>query len=167
MGKILGKIKNKKGISPIVATVILIGFVVLIILLIWLWSRNIYVEQANKETALAQEKVKCNQVQIEIERIVGTFEVRNVGGIILKGFEVREDLGTFIRASLVYVDLGIGESFPLTQSNQDCSQEGTGPSTPGALCGNSKTVDVIPALQPEGRGAPLVPCERGHILVNV
>ena len=29
---------GKKGISPLIATVILVGFVVLVVLLVWLWS---------------------------------------------------------------------------------------------------------------------------------
>ena len=38
----------KKGISPLVATVLLIGFVIVIAVTVWFWYRGIVEEQAQK-----------------------------------------------------------------------------------------------------------------------
>ncbi len=158
-------INSKRGVSPFVATILLVGFVIVIIIVIWLWSRNIYVEQAQKEGALAQEQIKCNDVKIEVERRGGTIEVRNIGTLPIRGFKLREDLGDFIRLSDVYVNVPVGESFPLVLSDVSCDREEE-PSATGALCSNSEGVEIFPALQPEGRGAPLVDCKNSYVKVK-
>lgn len=64
------KIKNrklsKKGISPIVATVLLIGFIVAIILLVFLWGKNYIEELAEKRGLLAEKEQECINIKLEV-----------------------------------------------------------------------------------------------------
>ncbi len=158
---------DKKAISPIVATVILVGFVVLIIVLIWIWSGDVYREQVEKEGALANEQLKCNDVAISIERVTGTIYVRNTGSRTINGFRLREELPDGLaRVSDIYTEVLVGETFPLIQSDVDCGSA-TEPDAPGSLCNNAESVGVTPALQPIGRGAPLVECINSREEVNL
>lgn len=58
---------RKKGVSPIIATVMLVGFTVAIIALVIVWSRGYIEERAQKEEALAGTKLKCESVKFEVE----------------------------------------------------------------------------------------------------
>ncbi len=55
---------NKKGISPLIATVLLIGFVIMMAILIWFWWNKVLKEQARKigETSTA-EWICANEVE--------------------------------------------------------------------------------------------------------
>lgn len=57
---------SKKGISPMVATVLLVGFVVAIIILIFLWGKNYIEELAEKRGLLAEKQQECTQIQLEV-----------------------------------------------------------------------------------------------------
>lgn len=159
-------VNEKKGLSQLVVTVLLVGFVVIVILTIWLWGKGVYVEQAQKEGALAQTQVECDDVSIEIDAVSSGLQARNIGGKMLKGFILREDLEDFFRVSNVYTDISIGDTFIFIKTQTTCDNANE-PSTPGALCGNSQDVDITPALQPEGRGAPLVPCRNAHVSIRL
>ena len=52
---------NKKGISPLIATVLLVAFVVLIAILIWFWWDNVIREQAEKIGADTTGEISCAQ----------------------------------------------------------------------------------------------------------
>jgi hypothetical protein len=57
---------NKKGISPMIATILLIGFVIAIILLVVLWGKNYVEELAQKRGALAEKQQECTQVDLDV-----------------------------------------------------------------------------------------------------
>ena len=52
---------NKKGISPLIATVLLVAFVILIAVLIWFWWDKIIHEQAEKIGAETTGEISCAQ----------------------------------------------------------------------------------------------------------
>jgi flagellin-like protein len=56
---------KKRGISPLVATVILISIVIIIALLLWFWYNQFIEEQREKsQTHLAQECVQNTEIKI-------------------------------------------------------------------------------------------------------
>ncbi|MBL7100980.1 MAG: hypothetical protein ISS23_03445 [Nanoarchaeota archaeon] len=57
---------SKKGISPLVSTILLIGFVIAIILLIVLWGKNYIEELAQKKGALAEKQHECTKIQLGV-----------------------------------------------------------------------------------------------------
>ncbi len=149
--------KQKRGINQYIATVLLIGFVVLIILIIMLWGRNIYQERTEKEGALAEKALQCTSVSISVNLVGGNIEVTNTGSVPLDGLVLREEAGV-TRLSNIYTTIDIGSSFTLSKSNVGCNVDGSEPTTPGQLCSNVGNLKIFPALQPAGRGAPLVSC---------
>ena len=158
---------KKRGISPIIATVILIAFVVVIIGIITLWGRGIYEERAEKSGELANAQLDCINAAIDVEKVVNQIIITNVGGVALNGFILRENLqGGDVRLSDIFVDVEVGEEFPLTQSSVNCGG-GTEPSTPGSLCDDTETMRIVPSLQPSGRNAPLVSCADKSLEIQV
>lgn len=60
--------KNKKGVSPLIATVLLIGFAIAIAILVWFWYGNIIKEQAEKTGASTSGKLACaSEVKFSIK----------------------------------------------------------------------------------------------------
>lgn len=57
---------NKKGISSQVATVLLIGLVIALVILIMLWGKKYIEERAAKEGALAQKKFECTDLDLTV-----------------------------------------------------------------------------------------------------
>lgn len=57
---------SKKGISPLIATVLLIGFVISIIILVLLWGKNYIEELAEKRGLLAEKQQQCTRLQLEV-----------------------------------------------------------------------------------------------------
>lgn len=71
----------KKGISPLIATVLLIGLVVSLVTVVTLWGRQYIMEKANKEGKLSEKKLLCNSIQINI---VNSYQIGNKGYITIK-----------------------------------------------------------------------------------
>ncbi len=61
-----GDVKAKRGISPLIATVLLIGFTIAVILLVMLWGKNYIEELAAKKGALAEKQQECQNVEIGV-----------------------------------------------------------------------------------------------------
>ena len=147
---------GKKGISPLVATVLLVGLAVAIILIITFWGRNIYEEQAEKSSALASSERKCTETSIDVEVISNGVRVLNTGGIPIKGIFTREEYGDDLtRLNTIYVEVAPGDFFDLVYG--DCG-DGVGPAT--GICSNLETVRIWAGQQTGGyRDEPLVICE--------
>ncbi len=59
-------IRGKRGISPLLATVLLIGFTVALVGLLILWGRSYVEERAEKEGALAEAKTECLNIKFSV-----------------------------------------------------------------------------------------------------
>ena len=141
---------EKRGISPLIATVILIGFVIVVAAVIFFWGKSYIVETAQKEGALSETKLKCNDVKFEVlsdadEIVSGNLELENKGGVEISGFKIRSNIGIF----------------PLedtTGNPAKLAQFGIALFVIPADIDVSSEFDIIPMLKPEGRGAQLIPC---------
>lgn len=63
---------TKKGVSPLVATTMLVGFTVAVVAMVVVWSRGYIEERAAKEEALANTKLKCETVKFTVEEACPT-----------------------------------------------------------------------------------------------
>jgi len=88
------KKRGKKAISPLIATVLLIGFVVALASVAWIWYSNIVKEQAEKQSAVLEISSACTS-QININVIsadsTGKLRIKNVGNSMIHGVRVRTD----------------------------------------------------------------------------
>ena len=62
----LKKRVTQKGVSPLVATVLLIGFVIAVIVLVMLWGKNYIEERALKEGKLSEKKLECESIEVTV-----------------------------------------------------------------------------------------------------
>jgi flagellin-like protein len=150
---------KKRGISPLVATVLLIAFTVVLRILVILWGRNFLEERAQKTEQLAQKKVDCLNVDIDALSVSRTskdpnsdihLELENQGNIDIDRFifkikndEIQTKEGQGLEIGSVF-DYAINDDF-----------------------GGAETIDIIPGIKPKGRGAPLIPCSEQHIVVQI
>ncbi len=147
---------GKKGISPLIASVLLIGFVVAVGSTVIFWGRGFIKEKAAKEGALAQKQLECENVlwdvkDVERTRSGGKIKIENKGNKQIDGFIMR------------VVEGGTGAE-KINQKVEALKQDSV--SYPFSLASKAK-IDVIPALRPDGSGAPLVPCSGKNKVVIV
>ena len=79
---------NKKGISPVIATVLLIAMVVVIGLIIFLWFRGITREAITKFDGTNIELV-CADVNFDAKYSDGVLYVSNLGNVPIFGMDVK------------------------------------------------------------------------------
>jgi len=138
----------KKGISPLIATVLIIGFVVAIGAVVMLWGRGFVKERTEKEGALSEAKLNCNSIDLKVvDTSQDEVTIENRGSVSIGGFKIK-----FYDGSTDVKELYI-EVKPMGRAV--IRSEG------------ATKMDIIPAIKPEGVGAPLVPCSDEHKLVEI
>ncbi len=93
--------QKKRGISPLIATILLIAFVVVIALLVWFWYSDLLEEYRTKEGQQIQSEFTCaSDVEISANLVDCTtnsisFNLKNKGSIELISFYIvgTDDLG--------------------------------------------------------------------------
>ncbi len=154
------KKRKKHGVSPLVATVLLVGFTVALVALTILWSRGYIEERAQKEEKLSTTKLNCENVVFEINSIEQNgylldINLENKASQDIDGFvfringdetEVVEWHNTIKSLNRFSLQLG-PEDF-------DASKVGT-----------INTVDIIPLLKAAKN--KYVPCSNQHLEVRV
>ena len=136
--------RGTKGISPLIATVILIGFVVAIAALVFFWGRSYIVETAQKEGELSRIKLQCSEVTFDVVSFDAQgLTLENKGSIPIAGFK--------LRAGNTVKDMRPGlQAYEQKVFNLANDVVGGG--------FTATTFDLIPLLKPEGRGAQFIPC---------
>jgi len=86
--------KNKRGVSPIIATVLLISIVVVLALIIFLWARGFVTETISKNGVPADQV--CDEISLEVLYIDDELQVTNLGNTPVYGLEIRKTLGASI-----------------------------------------------------------------------
>src|SRR3989344_2091888 len=86
---------NKKGISPLIATVLIVGFVIVLAGVIWIFARDTIQEQIEKNAAKKLAETTCfEKVKISATACSNTnpqliFKVENQGEELLAGVRAR------------------------------------------------------------------------------
>lgn len=104
-------LKNKRGVSPVVATVLLIAIVVVVIAIIFLWSKNFIKETVQKRGIPAEQA--CGQINLQKSCVDGTLSITNLGNIPVYQFDVKKELGSSTAVQHSNDEIGIGESIEL------------------------------------------------------
>ena len=84
--------KEKKAVSPVIATVLLIMIVIILAIIILLWSRGFVSEVITKEINGESKNVEIRCQEISIKGIVhedGGFGFENVGNVPISSFRVK------------------------------------------------------------------------------
>ncbi len=73
--------RDKKGLSPVIATVLLIAIVIVIGLIVFLWFRGITEEAITKFDTNTNIKLVCEDVALEAGYSGGYVHVSNIGNV--------------------------------------------------------------------------------------
>ncbi|MFH1592820.1 MAG: archaellin/type IV pilin N-terminal domain-containing protein [Candidatus Woesearchaeota archaeon] len=158
---------NKKGISPLIATVLLVGFLVVVILIVWLWGYDFVTEQAEKQGALADASENCVETVMKIYKTSNGYEILNEGAVEFGGVIIQQFCsdGT-IADTKVFLPQRLfpGDSVELSKTGVDCGSDAT---YPAVLYSGAEKYRLIPAQKAsDKKGAPLVPCSSAGLDVK-
>jgi len=80
--------KEKRGLSPVVATILLVAIVIVIALIVFLWLRGMTQEVITKFDGTNVEIV-CNDVNFEADYNSGTLYLTNIGNVPIYRFKAK------------------------------------------------------------------------------
>ena len=86
--------KNKRGVSPIIATVLLIVIVVILAMIIFLWARSFVGEAIQKKNKPIEQS--CGEVNLELSYREGVLYATNKGNIPIYNLEISKKSGASI-----------------------------------------------------------------------
>ena len=142
---------NKKGISPLIATVLLVSFVVILSGVVMFWGRQYVTELMEKRGEVSVAKLECESVDIEIISAgSGSITIRNAGPVKLAGFMLRWSGGKACEVNEIV------NSYEDETIDLDMKCPGSG-----------DQLNVVPMLKPQGIGAPPIPCSTKNKLVKI
>src|SRR3989344_838916 len=96
----LNRIKKKEGVSPVIATVLLVTMVVVIALIIFLWFRGINKEAITKFDGTNVEII-CSDVRFDASYSSGVLYVINNGNVPMYSMKMKiSDAGSFSTTDL-------------------------------------------------------------------
>jgi flagellin-like protein len=81
---------KKKGLSPVIATVLLIALALILAIIIFLWARNFISDQITKEGREITQSCSGVNFQAEAVKSLGNLSIVNRGNIPLYGIEIRK-----------------------------------------------------------------------------
>mgnify|MGYP001616561036 FL=1 len=98
----------KKGISPVIATVLLIAIVVVLIVIIFIWAKSFIGETVQKKGSPADQS--CDEVALDIAYDGSELQVTNRGNIYVYRVEVKKKGEGSVERQTIDERLGIGQS---------------------------------------------------------
>ncbi len=144
---------NKKGVSPVIATVLLIAMVIVIGLLIFLWFRGMMVERLTKFDSAVE--LVCDDVRFEGSYSVNRVSIVNTGNVPIYDINLEVTVGR--SRSVIETIFGKDEHIrPGDSKTTSTDVEGT----PTQIT----AIPVILGLTEDGEARPY-PCDKNGILI--
>ena len=82
------KYRRKKGVSPVIATVLLIAMVVVIALIVFLWFRGLTEESITKFGG-TNVKIVCSDINFDASYLSGILSLSNTGNVPIFGIKAK------------------------------------------------------------------------------
>ena len=103
-----GGVRNKRALSPIIATVLLIVLVIIIAAIIFLWAKRFIGESIQKQGANIEQK--CSEVNLEASKTGTTLYLNNKGNVPIYNVEVKIKKEGSETIETVNANLGVGQA---------------------------------------------------------
>ena len=146
---------RNKGLSPVIATVLLVGVVVVSGLIIFTWFRGLTQEAVTKFDQNIQ--LVCNDVKFEAEYSSdGTLAISNTGNVPIFGFDIKESSES--GSSTKSIDLLIGWPKGGLKQGGAASVDGSGIDSSSEI----KLVPVLRGTSQEGTEIPFTCDENAY-----
>jgi len=83
--------KNKKGVSPLIATTILIGFAVVVTSIVMIFGGNLVEDIQQKQGANIESSIQCDAMSFKVTEILqgNRIQISNDGGVDINAFLIR------------------------------------------------------------------------------
>ncbi|MBC8495901.1 type IV pilin [archaeon] len=111
--------KGKKGVSPVVATVLLVALMLILAAIIFAWARG-FVKEAVEKNGESAEYI-CDQLKFDAnfaakgfveKKMTGTIQVVNRGTIPIYGFDIKQVDGGVVKRTPFVFKVAAGETIP-------------------------------------------------------
>lgn len=149
-------LKDKKGISPVVATVLLITISIIVIAIIFIWARSAIQEGDLKFGEPV--KTACEDISLDIDIVGNNIAIVNLGNrVALYTVALKDASGDLYICHGLDLSPGEGESFDFIASNSCIDDKGN-------LIGSGSVIEsVIPVVKTDDD----IPynCEKNEITV--
>jgi len=133
------KVMKKKGLSPVITTVLLIALTIVIIAIIFLWIRGMVQEGVTKFGKNIQ--LVCNDVQFEATYESGTLNIVNNGNIPLYSLDVKVVTSDGYQTKNIK-DFNAASSWPVSGLKQGAAFSGN----IGSEITNPTELEIFPVL---------------------
>lgn len=133
----------KKGISPLIATVLLIGFTVALTSIVMMWGKGFVTEKTTKEGALAEARMDCLEVEFTVDKSCRPQAAQNDISLTLRNLKnTKVDAFVFTSAQLEDV----------IEKNEELA--GLGMKEFTITAPNLQTIDIVPQKRVGGNYIP-------------
>jgi flagellin-like protein len=103
---------KKKGLSPVIATVLLISIALILAVIIFMWARNFVSEKVQKFSEPVEDA--CEQISFDAQAHAGKIDIVNRGNVALYAVDVRKkSAGTIGVMQFEKSTIGEGETASL------------------------------------------------------
>ncbi|MBU1136532.1 MAG: hypothetical protein KJ559_03415 [Nanoarchaeota archaeon] len=126
---------KKRGISPVIATVLLIAIVVVLSSIIFLWAKGFIKEAVIKNGRNVADV--CNDISLDISCVSGQLEVTNTGNIPISNLYIKKKTGSKIETT--YADKKLTSSQIVSIDVGECVDIEVYPAVLG-MSGESKKI---------------------------
>ncbi len=102
---------RKRGLSPVIATVLLVVIVIVLAIIIFIWAKSFIEERAQKQGEAVE--LACERVEFDAEASStdGTIDLINRGSVAIYGIEIRKkDEGSIEFLDTFEESIGPGET---------------------------------------------------------
>ena len=99
---------NKRGLTAVVSTVLLIAIVVVVVAIIFAWSKS-FIHESLQKRGLPVEQA-CEKINIQKSCSGGIVSVTNLGNVPIYQFDIKKVLKERTTLQHSNEDIGIGES---------------------------------------------------------
>ena len=110
--------KSKRGISPIISTILLISIVIVLALIILIWARGFWSEAVEKQGRSAEQV--CQEVNLQAVYLSGgDIQVTNIGNVPIFKLEAKKQGSLSTDVENIQETLEIGQSVTINIANYD------------------------------------------------
>ena len=153
---------RKRGISPLIATVLLVGFVIVIAVLIWLWYGEVIQGEAEKEGEKIIGEYSCaTDVEISVSDVTCSVASLDDPGRI--NFNIQNDGQADIGAFRVIITADVVDTKELTLSLAKSGTINAGVDYEDSI-GAPITIEIMPTLSTR---AGSISCDEQSVVMTV
>ena len=125
--------KNKRGVSPVIATILLIALVIIIALIVFFWMKGFTKEAITKFDG-ENIALVCDDVQFDASYSTGTLTISNIGNVPIYNFNIKSEYA------------GGHDTFNLKEKNSDFAGLSQGGIFSETITIEADTITLIPIL---------------------